>query len=135
MGQSAGTVASRSVCQQTTSLHALLHLFLHQYQSHQHLVLIASRYEAERLPQTVTSRIDPRDFDAQRTDYIPLQDQDTVTAADCIPSQQWLIEFLADFASLRAQLHKYACLFTALLVLGSLCRSTKHAGNLCAAVC
>ena len=67
----------------------------------------ASRYEAEQLPQTVTSHIDPRDFDAQRTDYVPLQDQETMTAADCIPSNQWLIEFLADFAGLRAQLHKY----------------------------
>ncbi|KAL3156933.1 hypothetical protein ABBQ38_001195 [Trebouxia sp. C0009 RCD-2024] len=64
------------------------------------------RYEAEQLPQTVTSCIDPRDFDAQRTDYIPLQDQDSVTAADCIPSRQWLTEFLADFASLRAQIHR-----------------------------
>ena len=80
---------------------------LHQIQSCQSLVLTASRYEAEQLPQTVTSHIDPRDFDAQRTDYVPLQDQDTVTAADCIPSRQWLTEFLADFASLRAQLHKY----------------------------
>ena len=88
-------------------------------QSCQELVLILSRYEAEQLPQTVTSHIDPRDFDAQRTDYVPLQDQGTVTAADCIPSRQWLVEFLADFASLRAQLHKYVlpllhCSFLAL---------------------
>ena len=80
---------------------------------------VASRYEAERLPQTVTSHIDPREFDAQRTDYVPLQDQDTVAAADCIPSYQWLTEFLSDFASLRAQLHQYVlplllCLFLAL---------------------
>lgn len=29
-----------------------------------------------------------------------------MTAADCIPSRQWLTEFLADFASLRAQIHR-----------------------------
>lgn len=29
-----------------------------------------------------------------------------MTAADCIPSHQWLTEFLADFAGLRSQLHR-----------------------------
>lgn len=69
----------------------------------------AYRYEAQQLPQTVTSTIDPRDFDAQRTDYVPAQGVHAVTAADCIPSHQWLTEFLADFANLRAQLHRYNC--------------------------
>ncbi|KAA6423316.1 MAG: gem-associated 2 [Trebouxia sp. A1-2] len=64
------------------------------------------RYEAEQLPQTVTSHIDPRAFDAQRTDYVPVQDEGSLTAAECIPSQQWLTEFLADFAGLRSQLHR-----------------------------
>jgi len=68
--------------------------------------LAAHRYEAEQLPQTVTSHIDPRDFDAQRTDYVPVQDEDMVTAAECIPSHRWLTEFLADFAGLRGQLHR-----------------------------
>lgn len=66
------------------------------------------RYEAEQLPPTVTSQIDPRQYDAQRTDYVPAQDSEAMTAADCMPSMQWLQEFLADFAALRAQLHKYA---------------------------
>lgn len=69
-------------------------------------VLAADRYEAEQLPQTVTSHIDPRAFDAQRTDYVPVQDEGSLTAAECIPSQQWLTEFLADFAGLRSQLHR-----------------------------
>lgn len=68
--------------------------------------LVAHRYEAEQLPQTVTSHIDPRAFDAQRTDYVPVQDEGNLTAADCIPSHQWLTEFLADFAGLRSQLHR-----------------------------
>ena len=64
------------------------------------------RYEAEQLPTTVTSQIDPRQYDAQRTDYVPAQDNEPMTAADCMPSMQWLQEFLADFAALRAQLHR-----------------------------
>lgn len=73
-------------------------------------MLAADRYEAELLPQTVTSHIDPRAFDAQRTEYVPVQDEGHVTAAECIPSHQWLVEFLADFAALRGQLHRSAAL-------------------------
>lgn len=64
------------------------------------------RYEAEQLPTTVTSHIDPRKFDAQRTDYVPVHEDDSMSAAECMPSMQWVQEFLADFAALRAQLHK-----------------------------
>lgn len=64
------------------------------------------RYEAEQLPPTVTSHIDPRQYDAQRTDYVPTHDDEVMTATECMPSMQWLQEFLADFAALRAQLHK-----------------------------
>lgn len=70
------------------------------------MVTDACRYEAEHLPQTVTSQIDPREYDAQRTEYVPVHDDDAGSALDCMPSLQWLQEFLADFAALRAQLHK-----------------------------
>lgn len=88
--------------QQPSSFCTSIHIQIRPLSS----VLAADRYEAEQLPQTVTSRIDPRAFDAQRTDYVPVQDEGNLTAAECIPSRQWLTEFLADFAGLRSQLHR-----------------------------
>ena len=62
------------------------------------------RHEAQRLPDVVTSGIDPRAYDARRTAYAPAAEVVPRAPDFARPSRQWLREFLADFQSVREHL-------------------------------
>ena len=69
---------------------------------------VHSRYEAQRLPDVVTSAVDPRAYDGRRTAYAPTADDVPAAPEFARPSRQWLLEFLADFQSIRDHLSRCA---------------------------
>ena len=66
------------------------------------------RYEAQRLPDVVTSAIDPRAYDARRTAYAPAAEAVPRAPDFARPSRQWLREFLTDFQAVREHLARWA---------------------------
>ncbi|KAK9810074.1 hypothetical protein WJX72_004382 [[Myrmecia] bisecta] len=63
------------------------------------------RYEAAQLPRVVTAKIDPRDFDAQRTQYVPSGAlPEAIELA--MPEKRWLQSILTEFALLRLQIQQ-----------------------------
>ena len=66
------------------------------------------RYEARHLPDVVTSNLDPRQFDGQRTPAMPAVpgDDEPECPADLKPSIPWVKGFLQDFSALRQQLQR-----------------------------
>ncbi len=65
------------------------------------------RHEAAQLPDIVTSAIDPRAYDAQRTDWAPSAANDIPEAPDFArPSVQWVVQFLRDFVAVRTDLQR-----------------------------
>ena len=62
------------------------------------------RYEAQRLPDVVTSSIDPRAYDSRRTAYAPAAEAVPRAPDFARPSRQWLREFLTDFQAVRDHL-------------------------------
>ena len=66
------------------------------------------RYEAQRLPDVVTSGIDPRAYDSRRTAYAPAAEAVPRAPDFARPSRQWLREFLTDFQAVREHLARQA---------------------------
>lgn len=65
------------------------------------------RHEAASLPDVVTSSIDPRAYDAHRTQWAPPAEDDIPQAPDFArPSEQWVVQLLHDFAGVRADLQR-----------------------------
>jgi Survival motor neuron (SMN) interacting protein 1 (SIP1) len=67
----------------------------------------ADRHEAAQLPAVVTSSIDPRSYDAQRTQWAPSAEGDIPQAPPFTrPSDQWVVQMLHDFAGVRADMQR-----------------------------
>lgn len=66
------------------------------------------RYQAQRLPDVVTSGIDPRAYDSRRTAYAPAAAAVPRAPDFARPSRQWLREFLTDFQAVREHLARQA---------------------------
>ena len=99
---------------------------MHANQQHKRLgravpPAVESRYEAQQLPAVVTSDIDPRAFDARQTSYnLPLFEI-PVAPEFTRPSQEWVRQFLKDFAETRGHLARCAAPFSLVSIAVSFC--------------
>uniref|UniRef100_A0A7S0WV45 Gem-associated protein 2 n=1 Tax=Pyramimonas obovata TaxID=1411642 RepID=A0A7S0WV45_9CHLO len=68
------------------------------------------RWEAKQLPKVVCAKINLRQFDDNRTKYVPragqvkAEEESLVTPSSHFPEQEWMEAFLSDFKELREAL-------------------------------